>query len=142
VSERGLERFVDAQDRGGTYDRALAELRRGRKESHWMWFVFPQIAGLGSSEMARTYAIADLDEAKRYLRHPVLGTRLRECVDALGAARGKSATEILGGIDAMKLRSSLTLFARAAPEESAFTELLERFFAGIADDATDERLRA
>jgi uncharacterized protein (DUF1810 family) len=142
VSERGLERFVDAQDRGGTYDRALAELRRGRKESHWMWFVFPQIAGLGSSEMARTYAIADLDEAKRYLRHPVLGTRLRECVDALGAARGKSATEILGGVDAMKLRSSLTLFARAAPEESAFTELLERFFAGIADDATDERLRA
>jgi uncharacterized protein (DUF1810 family) len=142
VSERGLERFVDAQDRGATYDRALAELRRGRKESHWMWFVFPQIAGLGSSEMARTYAIADLDEAKRYLRHPVLGTRLRECVDALGAARGKSATEILGGIDAMKLRSRLTLFARAAPEESAFTELLERFFAGIADDATDERLRA
>ena len=136
-----LARFVEAQDSGGTYARALEELRRGRKESHWMWFVFPQIAGLGHSAMAQRYAIADLDEAKRYLEHPVLGPRLRECVSAVAASRAATAEEIFGGIDAMKLRSSLTLFMRAAPEERAFAELLERFFGGAPDAATDQRLR-
>lgn len=144
MTDYDLERFVEAQDAGGTYARALAELRRGRKESHWMWFVFPQIAGLGQSAMSRRFGIAELGEAKSYLEHPVLGARLRECLSALGAARGRSATEIFGKVDAMKLRSSLTLFLRAASEEEAnvFEELLGRFFGGMVDDATDRRLRA
>ena len=108
-----LERFLAAQDRTGTYERALAELRAGRKSSHWMWFVFPQLAGLGESEMSRRYAIASLEEAREYLAHPVLGARLRECVEALLAAPG-AAEEILGPVDALKLRSSMTLFLRAA----------------------------
>lgn len=135
-----LERFVEAQASGGIYARALAELRRGHKESHWMWFIFPQIAGLGHSAIAQRYAIADLDEAKRYLGHPVLGPRLRECVSAVAASGSATAQQIFGAIDAMKLRSSLTLFMRAAPEERAFADLLERFFGGVADDATDQRL--
>ena len=131
-----LRRFVEAQDRGGTYDRALAELRGGRKQSHWMWFVFPQIAGLGRSEMSRTYAIASLEEAAAYLRHPVLGSRLLECVDALLELSGPSAREIFGEIDAMKLRSSMSLFARAAPHEPRFRQVLDRYFDGAADQAT------
>ena len=135
-----LQRFVDAQDRGGTYERALAELRDGRKTSHWMWFVFPQIAGLGSSPMAQRYAIASLDEARAYLAHPVLGARLRESASALTGLATRSPEEVLGGIDAIKLRSSMTLFARAAPDEPLFGEVLDKYFGGVADDTTDARL--
>jgi uncharacterized protein (DUF1810 family) len=135
-----LDRFVRAQDQGGTYDRALAELRAGRKTSHWMWFVFPQVAGLGRSDMARTYAISGTDEARAYLDHPVLGERLRECCRALLDLETDDAHQVLGGIDAVKLRSSMTLFARADPDERLFTDVLEKFFGGEADAATDERL--
>ena len=136
-----LERFVEAQDRGGTYRQAVAELRAGRKLSHWMWFVFPQIAGLGSSSMAQEFAIGSLAEARAYLAHPLLGPRLAACSQLLNAAaHGTSATEILGPVDAMKLRSSMTLFAAAAPEEHAFTDVLSRFFDGQPDQATLERL--
>src|SRR6478672_86669 len=112
-----LERFVRAQDSGGTYQRALTELRRGRKTSHWIWFIFPQIAGLGRSAMSVWYAIASLDEARDYLAHPVLGARLRECAGLLLAVEGRTADEILGGIDVVKVRSSMTLFHRADPDE-------------------------
>ena len=137
-----LDRFVAAQDAGGTYDRALAELRAGRKTTHWMWFVFPQIAGLGQSAMARRYAIASLDEARAYLRHPVLGARLRAAVDALLAQPASAqAIDVLGGIDTMKLRSCLTLFARAAAAgDDLFERALARFFDGAADAATDALL--
>jgi uncharacterized protein (DUF1810 family) len=135
-----LQRFVDAQDRGGTYDDALAELRDGRKTSHWMWFVFPQIAGLGSSPMAQRYAISSLDEARAYLAHPVLGDRLREAARALTGLDTRSPEEVMGGIDAMKLRSSMTLFARAAPDEALFAQVLDQYFGGAADEATDARL--
>jgi uncharacterized protein (DUF1810 family) len=135
-----LQRFVDAQDQAGTYDRALAELRAGRKRSHWIWFVFPQIAGLGRSPMALTYAISSLDEAQAYLEHPVLGPRLAEGTRALLEHTDKPATEILGGIDAIKLRSSMTLFARAAPDEPLFRQVLDAFFDGEADEATDRAL--
>jgi uncharacterized protein (DUF1810 family) len=130
-----LERFVAAQD--GTYDGALTELRAGRKTGHWIWFVFPQVAGLGRSEISRHYAIASLGEARGYLAHPVLGPRLRECVAAVLATRGRSAEEMLGSIDAVKLRSSMTLFHRAAPDEAAFGDVLDRFYGGRPDDATD-----
>jgi uncharacterized protein (DUF1810 family) len=136
-----LERFVVAQDRAGTYRQAVAELRAGRKQSHWIWFVFPQIAGLGSSPMAQEFAIGSLAEARAYLAHPVLGPRLAECAGILNAADdGMSATAILGPIDAMKLRSSMTLFAVAAPEAQAFTDVLSKLFDGQADEATLERL--
>ena len=135
-----LQRFVDAQDRGGTYDGALAELRAGRKTSHWMWFVFPQIAGLGNSPMAQRYAISSLDEARAYLAHPVLGDRLRESARALTGLDTRSPEEVMGGIDAMKLRSSMTLFLRAAPDEPLFAQVLDQYFGGAADDATDARL--
>jgi uncharacterized protein (DUF1810 family) len=135
-----LERFVAAQDRGGTYQRALAELRAGRKDGHWMWFIFPQVAGLGSSAMARQYAISSVDEARAYLEHPVLGRRLAECAGALLSAGGKSAEAILGPVDAMKLRSSMTLFAAAAPGGGAFRDVLDRYFGGAPDEATLSRL--
>jgi uncharacterized protein (DUF1810 family) len=140
MEDRNLQRFVDAQDSGGTYRQALAELRQGRKTSHWMWFVFPQIAGLGQSEMSRRYAVASLAEARAYLDHPVLGPRLVECCQALLAHHDRSAEEILGGIDAIKLRSSMTLFARADPQAEVFQQLLDRYFEGEADAATDARL--
>jgi uncharacterized protein (DUF1810 family) len=130
-----LQRFVTAQDQGGTYERALAELRAGHKTSHWMWFVFPQIAGLGQSAMSQRYAIGSLEEARAYLDHPVLGPRLVECAQALLAHEGLTAQEILGGIDAIKLRSSMTLFARAG-ETEAFERVLERYFGGGLDEAT------
>ncbi|MFN3521538.1 MAG: DUF1810 domain-containing protein [Phenylobacterium sp.] len=133
-----LERFRQAQS--GVYERALAELRAGRKASHWMWFVFPQIAGLGSSAMAQRYAIASLDEARAYVADPVLGPRLVACVQALNAHEGLSAHDIFGWPDEAKLRSSLTLFVRVAPEEPAFAEALRRYFAGEPDPATLERL--
>jgi uncharacterized protein (DUF1810 family) len=135
-----LQRFVTAQDDGGTYERALAELRRGRKTSHWMWFVLPQVAGLGSSPMARTYAVSSLDEARAYLAHPVLGPRLRECAEVVAASEAPSAEVLLGGVDAVKLRSSMTLFARADPGEPAFRRVLERYFHGLEDERTLELL--
>lgn len=129
-----LERFVDAQ--AGTYDQALAELRAGRKTSHWMWWVFPQVAGLGMSDTSRTYAVAGLAEARAYLRHDVLGPRLRECCRALLALQDVSATRVLGEIDAIKLRSSMTLFAVADPAEPVFAEVLDRFYDGERDERT------
>jgi len=136
-----LRRFVDAQEDAAIYARALSELRAGRKQGHWIWFVFPQIAGLGSSPMSQAYAIRSLEEARAYLEHPLLGPRLRESTEALlTAAPGASAEAILGGIDAIKVRSSMTLFHRAAPEERLFTDALERFYGGEADPETERRL--
>jgi uncharacterized protein (DUF1810 family) len=132
-----LARFVAAQDEAGTYERALGELRGGRKRSHWMWFVFPQVAGLGRSPTAQRYAIASLEEARAYLAHPVLGARLREAAGALLEIHDRSATELLGEVDAVKLRSSMTLFARAAPEELLFQQVLDRYFEGRRDEATE-----
>ena len=135
-----LERFVQAQDAGGTFQRAVAELRAGRKVSHWMWFVFPQVEGLGLSAMSQRYAISGLAEARAYLQHPVLGTRLVDCATVLAATDGKSAAEILGAVDAMKLRSSMTLFAAAAPDQPAFSAVLTKYFSGTPDEATLARL--
>jgi uncharacterized protein (DUF1810 family) len=131
-----LERFVAAQR--PVYDQVVDELRRGRKTSHWIWFIFPQVAGLGQSAMAQRFAIASFAEARAYLTHPLLGARLRECGQLMLDAGDRSAEEILGGIDARKLRSSMTLFHRAAPDEGLFSEVLARFFAGIDDPKTDE----
>lgn len=133
-----LERFVEAQER--VYEGVLAELRSGRKTGHWIWYVFPQIAGLGHSAMSQQYAITSLSEAIAYLAHPVLGARLRECVGLVLDIRDRTAEEIFGSIDAMKLRSSMTLFHRAAPEESVFAQVLDRYYGGAADEATDARL--
>ncbi len=135
-----LQRFVTAQDSGGTFDRALDELRRGSKSSHWMWFIFPQIAGLGRSPTAQQYAISSLDEARAYLAHPVLGPRLVQCTVVLGEIEGRTAEQVLGSIDAQKLRSSMTLFLRAASDEAVFQHVLDKYFDGVADDATDHRL--
>jgi uncharacterized protein (DUF1810 family) len=135
-----LDRFVRAQARGSTYDAALAELRAGHKRSHWMWFVFPQIAGLGQSPTSRMYAIASLQEARAYLAHPVLGVRLLECAQALLGLQGVSAEQVFGGIDAIKLRSSMTLFMRAQPSQRLFADVLERYFGGRPDAATDRVL--
>lgn len=135
-----LSRFQEAQDEHGTYERALAELRAGHKVSHWMWFVFPQISGLGQSAMSQRYAIASLAEAQSYLRDPILGPRLIECRSALLGLVGLSAEEILGVTDAAKLRSSITLFARADPGNALFAQVLERYFDGVLDPATLARL--
>ena len=132
-----LDRFVKAQE--GTYDAALAELSRGRKTGHWMWFVFPQIAGLGFSAMSRRYAISGLDEARAYLAHPVLGPRVVACAKALLGLGTRDAVAVMGGIDAQKLRSSMTLFARAGGDP-AFRAVLEGFFDGEEDAATLTRL--
>ena len=134
-----LERFVTAQNQGGTYDRALAELRRDRKTSHWMWFVFPQIAGLGMSATSQHYAIGSLDEARAYLAHPVLGPRLTACSRVV-ADSSASAGQIFGGIDGQKLRSAMTLFGRADPTEPVFGAVLDRCFEGAEDQATLDRL--
>jgi uncharacterized protein (DUF1810 family) len=135
-----LRRFVAAQDTGGTYDSAFAELRAGRKRGHWMWFVFPQIAGLGRSEMSRHYAISGPPEARAYLDHPVLGQRLLACASALLGLPGTDPVEVLGPVDAQKLKSCMTLFAHAAPESSVFTQVLDKFFAGDLDEATIRHL--
>jgi uncharacterized protein (DUF1810 family) len=137
-----LERFIEAQDADHTYERALAELRAGRKTGHWMWFVFPQIAGLGRSPTAQHYALDSLDDARAYLAHPVLGPRLKECAQALTELPEHDPEAVLGGIDAMKLRSSMTLFARADPDHPVFTEVLEQYFQGAPDEATDRILGA
>ena len=129
-----LERFITAQ--APVYEAALAELRSGRKRTHWMWFIFPQLAGLGRSAMAQKFAIASLDEARAYLAHPLLGARLRECCSAVAALNGLSANQIFSEPDDMKFRSSMTLFARAAPDEPLFTQCLEKYFGGVPDGAT------
>ena len=134
-----LQRFVDAQ--AHSYDTALGEVRRGAKHSHWMWFIFPQIAGLGSSPMAQRYAIASLDEARAYLNHPILGARLHEIIAALQGVDPPDAETVFGPIDAVKLRSSLTLFGRAADDgDTVFRDALARWFDGAEDPATIERL--
>ena len=133
-----LDRFFVSQEQ--MYDGALAELRRGRKTGHWIWFVFPQIAGLGRSAMSERFAIASLDEARAYLAHPVLGARLHESVAAVLSVRDRTADEIMGSLDATKLRSSLTLFHRAAPGDPLFRDALDRLFEGAVDVATDDLL--
>src|SRR5512139_599204 len=133
-----LQRFVDAQ--APVIERVRAELTAGRKTSHWMWFVFPQLRGLGHSSMAVHYGIGSLAEARAYLRHPVLGPRLRECTALVLATRGRSAHEIFGSPDDRKLQSSMTLFAHAAPEEPVFRAVLVQFFGGREDAGTLERL--
>jgi uncharacterized protein (DUF1810 family) len=132
-----LARFTEAQ--GGVYSRAVAELRRGRKTSHWMWFVFPQISGLGQSATSRRYAITSLAEAQAYLAHPVLGPRLRECASIL-VETPRGADQVFGGIDAMKLRSSMTLFQHADPGEPLFRQVLDLYFDGASDPATEQLL--
>jgi uncharacterized protein (DUF1810 family) len=134
-----LNRFLAEQQH--IYAAVIEELRRGRKTGHWIWYIFPQLAGLGRSQMSRDFAIGSLDEARAYLAHPVLGSRLRECAGALLSIPGRSAEEILGSVDAMKVRSCMTLFHRAAPDESVFTQVLDRFYGGVADATTDDLLR-
>jgi uncharacterized protein (DUF1810 family) len=137
----GLERFVQAQD--GVYEQACAELRSGSKRTHWMWFIFPQIKGLGASEMAARYAIASLDEARAYLEHPVLGTRLRECAAIVVGLEGKTVEQIFGYPDDLKFHSSMTLFAQAAEmseEDLVFSAALDKYFGGKEDAATMQRL--
>jgi uncharacterized protein (DUF1810 family) len=129
-----LNRFVRAQ--ADMYDGALSELERGRKQSHWMWFIFPQLDGLGSSAMARLYSIKSEDEARAYLAHPLLGRRLTECAEAMLAVEGKSATEILGFPDDLKLKSCATLFARVSEPGSVFERLLDKYCAGERDAKT------
>jgi uncharacterized protein (DUF1810 family) len=133
-----LQRFVEAQ--APVYRQVLAELGAGSKRSHWMWFVFPQIAGLGRSETARFFAIGSRAEAAAYLAHPILGPRLRECCRLAARIEGRSAREIFGSPDDMKFRSSLTLFAAVAPDDAIFTDALRKFFGGEADEATLARL--
>ena len=133
-----LQRFVEAQ--GPVYEAVLGELRAGRKRSHWMWFIFPQIAGLGHSSMAQRFAISSLDEAIAYVAHPVLGPRLRECATLVAGIEGRSIGDIFGDPDDLKFRSSMTLFARAAPAEPIFTECLRRYFGGASDPHTLTRL--
>jgi uncharacterized protein (DUF1810 family) len=135
-----LQRFLEAQDRRDTYAHALEEIRRGRKVSHWIWFVFPQLAGLGRSPTARAYAISCLEEARAYVKHPVLGERLQESVRTLLKVSGRSAEDIFGDLDAMKLRSSMTLFARAEPAHAEFAQVISSYFAGHFDEATDQLL--
>jgi uncharacterized protein (DUF1810 family) len=132
-----LDRFVEAQDR--VYPTVLAELRAGAKRSHWIWFIFPQLQGLGRSATAQHYGIASLAEAAAYLEHPVLGPRLRECASLLAAHEGRSATDILGYPDDLKVRSSMTLFARAG-DDPVFRAVLEAFYGGAEDPATLELL--
>ncbi len=133
-----LDRFIVAQQ--GVYGRVLEELRLGRKTSHWMWFIFPQVAGLGRSEMSRDFAIGSLDEARAFLAHPLLGARLRECARLALVAPGRTAEGIFGPTDARKLRSSMTLFHRASPDEPLFSKVLDRFYDGVPDVATDALL--
>ena len=129
-----LDRFLDAQR--GDYAAALAEVRRGHKTSHWMWYIFPQIAGLGQSSTARYYSIRDLEEAREYYAHPVLGQRLREISGVLLALRGSDPVAVFGGIDSMKLKSSMTLFAVAAPDDPLFQQVLDKYYGGEQDALT------
>lgn len=129
-----LDRFLEAQR--GDYAAALAEVRRGRKTSHWMWYIFPQIAGLGQSSTARYYSIRDLEEAREYHAHPVLGQRLREISGVLLALRGSDPVAVFGGIDSMKLKSSMTLFSVAAPDDPVFQQVLDKYYGGEQDALT------
>jgi uncharacterized protein (DUF1810 family) len=129
-----LNRFVQAQE--GAYQQALSEIRQGMKRSHWMWYIFPQLAGLGSSPTSRLYAISSAAEAGAYLAHPTLGPRLVQCAEALLAVRGRSAHEIFGSPDDLKLRSCATLFAHVSPSGSVFEKLLDALFGGAPDDRT------
>jgi uncharacterized protein (DUF1810 family) len=129
---------VDAQ--APVYEQVRREMAAGRKQSHWMWFIFPQIAGLGQSPMSIRFAIGSLDEAKAYLAHPLLGARLRECTRLTLDVEGRTAREIFGSIDEMKFRSSMTLFARAAPDEDLFQRCIDKYFAAASDPATLEKL--
>jgi uncharacterized protein (DUF1810 family) len=138
MHDASLQRFVDAQD--PVWERVEAELRAGQKTSHWMWFVFPQIAGLGRSATSQRFAIASLEEACAYLEHPLLGERLRRSVGLLLAHSNRSAGDMLGPVDAMKLHSSLTLFRKAAPSDAIFGQVLETFFDGRPDSRTLELL--
>jgi uncharacterized protein (DUF1810 family) len=133
-----LQRFLDAQ--ASVIDQVRDELRHGRKSSHWMWFVFPQIEGLGRSPTARLYALRSRDEARAYLEHPVLGPRLVECTQLVNAVNGATAEQILGSIDAVKFRSCMTLFAAVAPEQKEFTAALAKYYGGAADQVTLERI--
>jgi uncharacterized protein (DUF1810 family) len=134
-----LERFVTAQPQ--IYPRVLAELKAGRKQSHWMWFIFPQVAGLSGSYRGQLYAIQSLQEAREYLAHPVLGARLRECCAAVMAVEGNTSHDIFGSPDDVKFRSSLTLFAQAAPDERLFRDLLEKYYGGEEDELTLQKIR-
>ncbi|CCH89632.1 conserved hypothetical protein [Modestobacter italicus] len=136
-----LQRFVDAQDAGGTYRQALAELRAGAKRSHWMWFVLPQVAGLGRSATAQRYAISGAAEARAYLAHPVLGPRLLESARALTGLDTTDPVRVLGSVDAQKLQSSMTLFA-AVSDDPVFTQVLDQYFSGARDDGTTSLLSA
>lgn len=129
-----LHRFVEAQD--PVYDQVCAELEAGWKQSHWMWFIFPQIAGLGRSAMAQIYAISGADEARAYLAHPVLGERLRHCTRLVNQVQERTAEEIFGPVDAMKFRSSMTLFAEVAEEDAEFAAALEKYIGGVHDELT------
>ncbi len=142
AGEFDLDRFVTAQDDGATFDRAVTELRAGRKRTHWMWFIFPQLYGLGQSPTSRHFGIRSLAEAGAYRAHPILGPRLIACAGIVAAGPGATAVEIFGGIDAVKLHSSMSLFAQAAPDEAIFTRVLDRFFGGLPDTATLSLLRA
>jgi uncharacterized protein (DUF1810 family) len=133
-----LQRFVDAQD--PIFEQVLRELRRGRKTGHWMWFIFPQIKGLGSSAVAQRFAISGREEALAYWRHPILGARLRECTRLVNSVEGRSVREIFGQPDDLKFRSSVTLFAEVSGESMPFTDALEKYFAGEPDPLTLERL--
>ena len=138
TEEFNLQRFVDAQE--WVYDEVVRELSAGRKRSHWMWFIFPQIRGLGMSRTSQKYAISGRAEARAYLAHPVLGQRLRQCVGVLLELKGSTALEIFGGIDSLKLRSSLTLFALTNQDNALFNEALQVYFEGELDNATLEHL--
>ena len=139
MSDRyNLERFVRAQ--AGIYDRALTELGAGQKRSHWIWFIFPQIKGLGMSEMSVRFAIDSLDEAKAYLEHDVLGSRLHKCTETVLALENTTVDEIFGYPDDLKFRSSMTLFAKASEEGSVFTQALKKYFNGVMDEATLRQL--
>jgi uncharacterized protein (DUF1810 family) len=134
----GLKRFVDAQE--PVYQEVLEELRAGKKRSHWIWFIFPQIAGLGSSPTAQRYAIASIDEALAYLGHPILGARLRECTAIVNQIEGRTVSEIFGWPDDMKFRSCMTLFAQATTDNQVFRDALEKYFSGEADQQTLRRI--
>lgn len=133
-----LQRFVDAQ--APYYEQAVAELRQGEKRSHWIWFIFPQLRGLGFSSMSHRYGIGSAAEAQAYLAHPILGPRLRECTQIVLSLEHRSIHQIFGSVDAMKFRSSMTLFAHAAPGEPIFRQALDKYFAGKPDDRTVEML--
>lgn len=138
--EYNLDRFIEAQN--SIYSQALGEITRGRKTTHWMWFIFPQLAGLGRSEMAQRYGVVSLNEARAYLANPVLGNRYLECVEALQDLPLSDPKAVLGSIDATKLCSSLTLFAEADPKQKLFKAALERWFRGIRDEHTLDLLKA